>query len=291
MKVSDVWEGNYQVPVCIVPQNVEKTVSDLGNVPISGLFGSSVPLRQIGKISPEWNESAITHRNGLRTITVMADIKRGEDVSKVLSKIFKHIDDNVLSQLSSGIKLEYGGSREQDNEVFTPVIKGVVIALLIIFLILIFHFRKLKLAIIVMSSAVLCVFGAGFGMWVMHIDFNAFALLGVIGLVGIIVRNGIIMFDHIEFLRFQKNESVKQAALNGGKRRMRPIFLTSSVAAMGVLPMIIGQNPMWTPMAAIIFFGTLITMLLIVNVLPLIYWLVYKKYDKISITTNNYPKE
>ncbi|MDR1653602.1 MAG: efflux RND transporter permease subunit, partial [Prevotellaceae bacterium] len=84
-------------------------------------------------------------------------------------------------------------------------------------------------------------------------------------------------FDYIEYLRFKKGESVRQAAFDGGKRRMRPIFLTSAVAAMGVLPMIISQSPMWAPMATIIFFGTLITMIFIVTVLPLVYWLVERK--------------
>jgi multidrug efflux pump subunit AcrB len=85
------------------------------------------------------------------------------------------------------------------------------------------------------------------------------------------------MFDYIEHLRFEKGETVRQAAFNGGKRRMRPIFLTSAVAAMGVLPMIISQSPMWAPMAAIIFFGALITMALIVTVLPMVYWLMYRE--------------
>jgi multidrug efflux pump subunit AcrB len=276
MKISDVWEGSYSLPVCIEPQKAENTVSDLENVPISGLLGSSVPLRQIAKISPEWNEGIITHRSGIRTITVFADIKRGENVNRVLSKIFGYTDSELLPQLPAGMTLRYGGSREQDMQTFVPLIAGMIIAFTIMFFILVFHFRKLKLAVMVMSSAVLCLFGAAFGIWITGIDFNAFAILGIIGLVGIIVRNGIIMFDHIEYLRFKKNESVRQAAFGGGKRRMRPIFLTSAVAAMGVLPMIISQSPMWAPMATIIFFGTLITMTLIVTVLPVVYWLAYK---------------
>jgi multidrug efflux pump subunit AcrB len=277
MKIGDVWEGNYAVAVIMKPQNVETAhASSLQNVPISGMFGTSVPLRQIGKISPEWNENTITHRSGLRTLTVMADVKRGENVNRVLGNIFKHIDTEILPQLPPNMKLEYGGTREQDEETMTPLLLGIGIAFIIIYLILIFHFKKLKLATMVLSSAVLCVFGAGFGVWVLHIDFNAFALLGIIGLVGIIVRNGIIMYDYIEYLRFTKGEAVLQAAIEGGKRRMRPIFLTFAVAAMGVVPMLIGQSPMWSPMAAIIFFGTLITMIFIVTVLPLAYWLLNK---------------
>jgi len=128
-----------------------------------------------------------------------------------------------------------------------------------------------------MLSATLSIFGAAFGVWVLGIDFSAFAILGIIGLVGIIIRNGIIMFDYIEFLRFTRGKSVRQAAIEAGKRRMRPIFLTSACASMGVLPMIISASPMWSGMAAIIFFGTLISMVLIVTVMPVVYWLMYEE--------------
>jgi multidrug efflux pump subunit AcrB len=84
------------------------------------------------------------------------------------------------------------------------------------------------------------------------------------------------MFDYIEFLRFTKGRDVRQSAFDAGKRRMRPIFLTSAAASMGVLPMIISASPMWSGMAAIIFFGTLISMVLIVTVMPVVYWLIYK---------------
>jgi multidrug efflux pump subunit AcrB len=134
-----------------------------------------------------------------------------------------------------------------------------------------------------MLSSALSVFGAVFGILVLKKDFNAFAILGIIGLVGIIIRNGIIMYDYIEFLRFAKGQTVREASFNAGKRRMRPIFLTSAAASMGVLSMIISQSPMWAGMAAIIFFGTLISMVLIITVMPVLYWLVYKKQDSISI--------
>lgn len=283
MKISDVWEGPYSLPVYIEPLYAENSVSDLENVQVPGLYGVSVPLRQISTISPEWNEGAIAHRNGIRTITVMADIKRGIDPQRAMKNIHAHTDRVIVPQLPAGMKLGYGGTREQDREVFDPLIMGLIYAFIIMFFILVFHFRKLKLAVIIISSILLCAFGAAFGVWIMGADFNAFAILGVIGLAGIIVRNGIIMFDYIEHLRFDKGESVRQAAIDGGKRRMRPIFLTSAVAAMGVLPMIISRSPMWAPMATIMFFGILITMILIVTVLPVAYWLVYRKHDRISV--------
>lgn len=279
MKISDLWEGNYAVPICIEPEKAENTISDLENVQISGMLGTAVPLRQIAKITPEWNESVITHRNGLKTLSVLADVKRGEYANRVFAKVSDFVETEIAPQLPDGVEYQYGGLLEFEDETMSPMYLAMVISFIIMFFILIFHFRKIKMAVIIMASSALSIFGAAFGVWVLGIDFSSFAILGIIGLVGIIVRNGIIMFDYIEFLRFAHGESVRQAAFDAGKRRMRPIFLTSACASMGVLPMIISASPMWAGMAAIIFFGTLISMVLIVTVMPVVYWMIYKNYE------------
>jgi multidrug efflux pump subunit AcrB len=284
MKISDLWEGNYAVPVVIEPDGrgvacnapTGNILSDLENVQISGLLGAAVPLRQIANITPEWNESVITHRNGLRTLSVLADVRRFAYDNKVFEKVRRFVDTEIIPQLPENMTLKYGGAVELEEEVMTPMMTAMLIAFVIMFFILVFHFRKIKLAVIIMSSAALSIFGAAFGVWILGIDFSSFAILGIIGLAGIIVRNGIIMFDYIDFLRFKKGENVRTAAFNAGKRRMRPIFLTSACASMGVLPMIISANPMWAGMAGIIFFGTLISMVLIVTVMPVVYWLLYR---------------
>jgi multidrug efflux pump subunit AcrB len=284
MKISDLWEGNYAVPVCLEPEKADNTVSDLQNVQISGLLGVSVPLRQIGSIAPEWEESRITHRNGMRTLSVLADIRRSEYANQVFAKVSRYVDSEIAPQLPADVECEYGGLPEFEDETMSPIYLAMVLAFLIMFFILVFHFRKIGMATIIMLSASLSVFGAAFGVWILRIDFSAFAILGIIGLVGIIVRNGIIMFDYIEFLRFKRGETVRHAAFEAGKRRMRPIFLTSACASMGVLPMLISASPLWSGMAAIIFFGTLVSMVLIVTVMPVVYWLVYGKQDE---TINN----
>jgi multidrug efflux pump subunit AcrB len=281
LKITDLWEGNYAVPVVVKPEKAGHTVSDLQNVQIAGLLGATVPLRQIGRVTPQWEEGSITHRNGLRTLSVLADIKRGEYANKVFARVSRYVDVEIAPRLPAGMEYQYGGLYELESETMSPIYLAMVIAFLVMFFILVFHFRKISLAVIIMLSSALSVFGAAFGVWILRIDFSAFAILGIIGLVGIIVRNGIIMFDYIEFLISARGETVRQAAFEAGKRRMRPIFLTSACASMGVLPMIISASPMWAGMAAIIFFGTLISMVLIVTVTPVVYWLVYKKQDEI----------
>ena len=102
------------------------------------------------------------------------------------------------------------------------------------------------------------------------------SVLGLISLVGIIVRNGIIMYEYAEELRFVHGYDVKTAAEEAGKRRMRPIFLTSCTTALGVLPMIISGDALWMPMGVVICFGTMLSIFLIVLMMPVSYWQIFK---------------
>jgi len=151
-----------------------------------------------------------------------------------------------------------------------------IISILMIFLILLFHLRNISLALLVLSSAALSVVGAAAGMLIMHVEFSLTSILGIVSLIGIIVRNGIIMLDYAEELRRHKKMTVLEAAFEAGKRRMRPIFLTSTAASMGVIPMIISRSAMWSPMGTVIFFGTLTSMVLLVLILPVAYWYSYR---------------
>jgi multidrug efflux pump subunit AcrB len=276
MKITDLWEDNYAVPVVLQPENQGNSISSLENMQVSGLLGVSVPLRQIGTLSPQWSESAITHRSGIRALSVLADVRRDAYPNKVFAKVRRFTDSEIVPQLPAGVECEYGGLFETEGETMSKLYLAMTIAFIIMFFVLVFHFCKLKLAIIIMLSAALSIFGAAFGVWALGIDFSAFAILGIIGLAGIIIRNGIIMYDYAEHLRFDKNRPVRQAAFEAGKRRMRPVFLTSAVAAMGVLPMIISGSPMWVGMATIIFSGMLISMIFVVTVLPVVYWKIYE---------------
>ena len=141
---------------------------------------------------------------------------------------------------------------------------------------LLFHFKKVSLAILTIVLSALCLFGAFFGLWIFGLDFGITSVLGLISLVGIIVRNGIIMFEYAEELHFEQGFSIRDAAMEAGKLRMRPIFLTSCTTALGVIPMIIAGDMLWMPMGVVICFGTMLSIMLIVLVMPISYWQLYK---------------
>jgi multidrug efflux pump subunit AcrB len=275
--ITTLWEGDYALPVRIKPENAKPVFGDIGNVQVSGMFGASVPLRQVATVTPEWNEGQITHRNGMRTLSVLADVKRGRNVTAVYDNLYRFMDEQFVPQLPAGMKYEYGGQPEVEAEVMIPMAKAIGIALVIIFMILVFHTGKVSRATLIMSSAMLGLIGAATGVLLMGIEFGSMSMLGIVGLVGIIVRNGIIMFDCLEKLRKEQGLTVREAAFEAGRRRMRPIFLTSAAASMGVLPMIISNSPLWSPLGTVVFFGTMISMILVVTIMPVAYWLLFKE--------------
>ena len=122
----------------------------------------------------------------------------------------------------------------------------------------------------------LCVFGTAVGVLIQGVDFGMTCTLGIISLMGIIVHNGIIMIDYAEELRATEKLCVRDAIYHSARRRMHPIFLTSAAASMGVIPMILGKSGLWMPMGTVICYGTLITMLFLLTVLPLAYLLIFR---------------
>jgi multidrug efflux pump subunit AcrB len=142
----------------------------------------------------------------------------------------------------------------------------------IIFFILVWHFKRILTASLLLCCLTLCFFGTALGVMIQGVEFGMTAVLGLISLMGIIVRNGIIMIDYAEELRKSEKLSVREAIYHSAQRRMRPIFLTSAAASMGVIPMILGGSTLWMPMGTVIFYGTIITMFFILTIIPIAYW-------------------
>lgn len=274
--VTTMWEDDYPVNVVLKSDGAnDHNIKALDDEYIPVMGGSTaVPLRQLATISPDWTQGCIVRRNGVRTLSVTAEPMRGFNADELTKQIESKI---ATLQLPSNLTITTGGMAEKDRETLPMVASGVLIAIVIIFFILLFHFKRISLALVNLSAMALCVFGAAMGLVITGYDVSITCVLGVVSLMGILVRNGIIMLDYAEELRRDEGLTVRQAAQHSGERRMRPIFLTSAAASVGVLPMMLENNTLWSPMAAVIFFGTLISMVLIATVLPVVYWLVFSK--------------
>lgn len=279
--IETLWEGDNAIPVNIYSDNVNVSMDyeAIGNTMVATMIpGVSVPLRQIATVTPEWSAVTLEKRAGEESISIFADMCIGKSQPVAMKKIKKYIRENVT--LPEGACVEYGGLDTINKAVAPEILWSFIAAVFILFLFLLFHFKKARLAGLTLLMSSLCLFGASLGLVMFKLDFGLTAVLGLISLVGIIVRNGIILFEYAEELHFKNGYSVKEAAMMAGTRRMRPIFLTSCTTALGVLPMVIGKDLLWQPMGVVICFGTLLSIFLIVLIMPVSYWQLFKHYDK-----------
>ena len=275
--VGSVWEGDYRLPVVLKrdARLGERSLSDIGDTYVSSpVPGVSVPLRQIADVEPAWSQSKIVHRNGMRCITVTADLKRGANAMRMTSRISRMLKDEI--PLPPGVETELGGAHEFDAETLPPIAAGLSISLVIIFFFILVNFRKFGITLVVMASMSLCLFGAMVGLWIADFTIGLTSVLGFITLLGMIVRNVILMYQHAEDKRKVCRWSAKLAAYDAGKRRMVPIFLTTATTAVGVVPMMLGGSTFWAPVGVTIFAGGIGSLILVVTILPVLYSKIYK---------------
>lgn len=270
-----LWEGDYPLSVVLKADERagDEALDKIGDRYIAtAIPGVSVPLRQVAAVEPAWSEGQIVRRNGVRTLSVMADVRRGQNEGEAFKAVRQLTEAQALPE---GVEYEYGGSVESDAEITGPIISGISAAAFIIFLFLLLNFKKVSISVVALVSISLCLLGAAAGLWLTDTEFGLTCVLGLISLMGIIVRNAIIMFQHAEDLRVRKHIPARDAAYDAGRRRMLPIFLTSATTAVGVVPMIISRSSLWTPMGIVICFGTVVSMMLVVTVLPVTYWKIF----------------
>ena len=298
LTVSTAWEGDYDINVKMKTEDADQAtkqdvmdelipigisaaiptdIEGLRSIADGGSFLPSIPLRQFAEVVPTWQYGQICHRNGLRTVTVMADVTRGQNDGIVTKKIMERLADFKLPE---GMQIEYGGQYEDDNETGPQIAGALVMSIMIIFFVLLWHFKKVSEAVLIMVCLTLCVFGMAVGLMIQGVEFSMTSVLGFVSLMGILVRNGVILFDYAAEVKELEKLSLKDAIHVAAERRMRPIFLTSAAASMGVVPMILGGSALWVPMGAVICYGTLITMFFILTVMPIAYWKVMGKSEK-----------
>ena len=298
LRVGQMWEGDYELPI-VVKDDADITFSDVANLGISSPMSilssginqsnSTVPLRQIAKVSPQWSESRILHRGGERCITVTGHFVQGAytaPIEKEIARIMQHEID-----IPQGIRTEVGGEIEYGDEALPQIFGGIVIALIIVFFFLLFNFKKFGITTVCMVALALMIPGSLIGLGLMDRSLGLTSIFGLITLMGMIMRNEILIFEHaIDLIkkyvaehgdwtvdREGYNNAVKQAAYEAGKRRMVPIFLTTATTAVGVVPMIIAQSSFWMPVGVTIFAGGIGSLIMVVTMLPVIYWKVSLK--------------
>ena len=306
LRVGQIWEGDYEVPI-VVKDDADMTYSDIANLGIASPMSmisagvnqtnTTIPLRQIAKVAPKWSESSIVHRGGERCITVTGHFAQGVFTSPIEQEIARIMQEDI--EIPQGVRTEVGGEIEYGNEALPQIFWGTVIAMIIVFFFLLFNFKKYGITTVCMAALALMTPGALIGLGLMDRSLGLTSIFGLITLMGMIMRNEILIFEHaIDLVKkfvaehplpvgvskeekrayyTQYNEAVKQAARDAGSRRMVPIFLTTATTAVGVVPMIIAQSSFWMAVGVTIFAGGIGSLIMVVTMLPVVYWKVSLK--------------
>jgi multidrug efflux pump subunit AcrB/outer membrane protein TolC len=279
LPLTTIWEDDYPVSVRLSQEmKGKKDLNTLADQYVTSPIGfTGSPLRSFANFTPEWTEGTITRRNGTRTLTLLVDAQHDRAASSILDEIRPQID---VLKLPDGTSINYGGDFESQQETFVPMTYALALSIVLIFFIILFQFKKIKLSVIIMSTMILTLPGAAIGLILMRYPFSVTAFIGIISLCGMVVRNGIILIDYANELKEKQRMPVHEAALAAGKRRMRPIFLTSAAASAGVISMIISRSPLWGPVGTVICFGLLVAMVLTLYILPILYSLAYTDKPK-----------
>ena len=310
LNVGSIWEDDYELPI-VVKDTLTLSVADVENLGIfspqaaaSAALGSqlsalgvpsstqsTVALRQVAHVKPRWSESRIMHRAGERCLTVTAEFVRGTYAAPIEQQLARTLADIDLPE---GVRTEVGGELEYNDENMPMIYNGIIIAMIIIFFFILFNFKRFGITFLCMAALGLMVPGALIGLGLMNKMLGLTSIFGLITLMGIIMRNEILIFEHADGLmdRFHAehpqpaaptaeqreayhkayNKAIREASYDAGHRRMVPIFLTTATTAVGVIPMIIAGSSFWMPVGVTIFAGGIGTLILVVTVLPVVYW-------------------
>lgn len=270
--VTTFWEGDRAVNVLLrLEESRRQSFEHVRNAYLTSLVtGARVPLREVATLQPGWKPNRIVRRNGVRTLTVQSFHDQAHLASAVLHAARPKI---AQVRLPEGYRLEFGGEAENQAETFGEMLRALAISLVAIFLILLFQFRSLAEPLVVMASIPLALLGAASGLVLTRNPFGFTAFMGVVSLGGIVVRNAIILVDYINERR-KAGVGLEEAAREAGERRLRPIFLTTMAAAVGVTPMILSGSSLWSPLASVIAVGLLVSMLFTLVVVPVLFVLV-----------------
>ena len=317
LRVGSIWEGDYELPI-VVKDDRSLTVGDVEDIglfspqalassqlstvtsqlstvtsPLSTLHCqlSTIPLRQVARVAPRWSESRIMHRAGERCLTVTAEFAQGTYAAPIEFRMAKVMEQLPLPE---GVRSELGGELEYNDENMPQIYYGVLIAMVIIFFFILFNFKRFGITTLCMAALGLMLPGALIGLGLMNRMLGLTSIFGLITLMGIIMRNEILIFEHADGLmkrfhaehpapsnptseertayRQRYNYAIQEAAYDAGHRRMVPIFLTTATTAVGVIPMILAGTSFWMPVGVTIFAGGIGTLILVVTVLPVVYW-------------------
>ncbi|MCA6224173.1 MAG: efflux RND transporter permease subunit, partial [Phenylobacterium sp.] len=242
----------------------------LGSVYVPTANGGATPLSTLSAPTPVTGPARIDRFERERTVTISAFLKPGALASKVSVEVERRLADLALPP---GYKLSYGGQAEAQSESFSGLGAAVTIAILGILAVLVLEFGRFKSALVVAGIIPLGLFGAVSALALTGNSLSFTAVIGIIALIGIEIKNSILLVDFTEQLR-REGVPLREAIERAGEVRFLPVLLTSVTAIGGLIPLALERSGLYSPLAIAIIGGLVSSTLLSRIATPVLYWLV-----------------
>ncbi|UIL54629.1 MULTISPECIES: efflux RND transporter permease subunit [Pantoea] len=262
-------DGSRLMPVMLYPTDEERQdIDHIANIQLwSAALQHFVPLSNvIADFRLEWENPLIMRRDRMRVLTVQTDPDpaSGLTAAQIVARVKPQIDQLALP---SGYRLEWGGELESSREAQSGLLSSLPVGFLAMFVITILMFNSLRDALAIWITVPLALIGVTFGFLLTGIPFGFMALIGLLSLSGMLIRNGIVLVEEIRL--FQQEKPLQQAIIDAATSRLRPILLTAFTTVLGLLPLL--RDVFFQSMAVVIIFGLGFATVLTLLVLPVIY--------------------
>lgn len=265
-------------------ESQRNNVEELGDLLVELPSGQQVPLNVLAHVAIEEGPYQIQREDAQRRITIGFNV-RGRDVQSIVEELQTKVKKQV--QLPAGYYATYGGQFENLQQATKRLAIAVPAALLLIFVMLFFAFRKFKYCLLIFSAIPLSAIGGVFALWIRDMPFSISAGIGFIALFGVAVLNGIVLITEMNRLKAEDNSSsIPEVIAQATETRLRPVLMTAAVASLGFLPMALSNGAgaeVQRPLATVVIGGLLSATLLTLFVLPSLYLLFEKKKIQIPM--------
>ncbi|MEQ8579022.1 MAG: efflux RND transporter permease subunit [Balneola sp.] len=215
-------------------------LSTLGDLTIPH-EGNQIPLSEVATWEVKDGLGGINHKDSERVITISADVRSGYQANAVLAEV-QGVLSSYLEDIPDGYNYSWTGQQQEQDESFEFLGIAFLIAVFLIAFILVSQFNSIAKPIIILSSVVMSMAGVFYGLVTFQMAFGLMAFLGIISLAGIVVNNAIVLIDYVDILRTRDGLSLRDALVQGGKVRFRPVILTAITTTLGLVPLAIGFN-------------------------------------------------
>ena len=259
----------YDIRVRYAPE-FRTSIEDIENIIIYNNMGKGVRIKDLGTVIETLTPPSIQRKNRERLITVSGVVANGVALSDAVATTDAILAD---TEIPSELSVEIGGSYEDQQEMFGDLIMLLAMIVILVYIVMASQFESFMSPFVIMFSIPFAFVGVLLGLWVTGTPLGTMGMIGILILMGIVVKNGIVLIDYTILMR-ERGKSVAEASVIAAKSRLRPILMTTLTTVLGMVPMAIGQgegSEMWRSLGMVVAWGLSISTLVTLVIIPTVY--------------------